>query len=328
MSLGTAECKAFSEKFLADTALEELKGLGWIEKETAAVRKLVEQTVSLFLSDRDLARATTPIEQLERSCNARRKGLNNQRELNRKNLEAVGVNKPEAESLPNALYPLVYLKMLEAADFDVYSVIKDSFWEFAAGDSKKNKIEFIGIIKSRLMAAKMFKEVPENLLESLKALMTSFDGRTRLGKFLFEENAATMKDWERYFTERNKSELRTIPGEVETFATGLIDDFLKVRYFAGNPHTTPGVFVQFKKMIESYVGPHEQTRLSVQKSGKAFSVSLGGQTKVNRDKFQAFLTHVKEAWKDNFGTQNTSEALVIEARLITDGDSARRGMAI
>lgn len=323
MSLGTAECEPFSEEFLAEIALEELKGLGWIEKETAAVRKLVEQTVSLFLSDQVLISATTPIERLERSCDVRRRRLNNQRGLLSKNLESVGIEKSGVESLPNTLYPLVYLKMLDAADFDVYSVIKDSFLEFAAGDSKKNKIKFIRIIERHLMATKMFKEVAENLLESLKGLMTPYNGRTRLGVLLFNEDPETLDRWRAIFPREAK--MAEIPGETEAVKETLMENFLKVRYFAGNPHIAPGVFVQFKKMIESYVGPQEQARLSVQNLGEAFSVSLGGQTKVDRDRFQAFFAAVKTAWSKKF---IKGESLVIEANLIIDGDSARGGMAI
>ena len=321
----TDNVEVFSVDFLSQTTLEELQGLGWIEEVTNEVRTLVNQSVKVFLAERDLERAKTPMEKLERSCNARRRRLNNLIELNRKNLEAVGIEKPEAESLPNALYPLVYLKMLENLGFDVLQVVRDSFLELKTCSVKKNKAALVRIIKDRFMTNEMFASAPQNLLESLEGLLGSYNGRTRLGEMLFNEDPENLNTWVNLFPDKPKSKIKTIPGESETIKEALIEDFLKVKYFAGNPHTAPGVFIQFKKMLENYVGPHEESRLSVQKSSKAFLVGLGGQTKVNRVGLSTFLEAVQTAWTEKFGNE---EPLLIETNLQTDGDAARGGMAI
>lgn len=65
--------------------------------------------------------------------------------------------------------------------------------------------------------------------------------------------------------------------------TESINNFLQtVKYFTGNPVTTPGIELAFKKLPESYVGVTESTNLSVKKENHRFVVRLSGQTKVDR----------------------------------------------
>ncbi|NCP67167.1 hypothetical protein GW756_03120 [bacterium] len=315
----TNEVDVFSSQFLADSAINELKGLGWIEAETAKVRVLVEEAVGVFLKDRELIKAATIQQKLERSCNARRARLNNASFLKRRQLEEVGIEKPEAESLPMALYPLVYIQMLEKSGVEILQNLRAAYAKMPKGGWNSGRAEFLRILEIELKA----KNLPEinlpDVIEMFENVLTAISSRTRLGEILFSDDSEKLKAWNIHFPPHKPKEA-LIPGEAEIDKAALIKKFLTVRYFTGNPHSAPGVFVGFKQMLGAYVGEREKNYLTVNNLNRNFEVRLAGLTKVDRAKLSEFIAEVKTAWAEKF---KQGEPLQITENFTSDGDADR-----
>ena len=314
------EKNVFDPETLAEITLEELKALKWIKGETKKVRDLVEKSIERFLSDRHLGLATDSESKLSATCDARHNKLNKLPLLRSFNLTEQGISKPVSEQLPYSLYPLVYLQMLQNSGIEVFDVLRISFEELLAGNKKNRKTNFLTTFESNIPQNSWLEANKETINETLNNLLSSVDGRARLGKILFKEGSSDLADWEVAFPDKPLKGVPAAPGEDLELQKELKDEFLKVSYFAGNPHISPGLFTAFKNMMIGYIGKHRADSISVVNTKKSFTVRLAVTSGADRNKMKLFLDSIEILWAEKHPSE---PALVIEAHLLSNGDSGR-----
>ena len=305
----------FDPEFLESAVLAELEGLGWIRVAVVSdeVRRLITSNIKKYLSAYPFRNETSIEKKLASACDARRSVINNPPELTHKNLTANRVEKPQKEGLSSTLYPLVYIRIIEAHGFPLIETLKKLFLELDSKNRGLSKKAFLAVLRANSKLEINDGLDYEPVINALQELMQTESGLTRLGEIIFENDTGGRSRWHEFFTSKNTVSLTAAPQPAEV----AFNFFLGLKYFTGNPHTLPGLFIKFKKTVIQLIEPEMAQYLVFENRNNSFKIKRKGAAEIDTLKIEQFADDLMETWVKKYPQE---VSLVIEIDFTQDGN--------
>lgn len=307
--------------------LAEAHTLGIVgEAPSAEIKALVKDCVTAVLNDTRLSQAQGVLK-LTEICDARSQQLRTgsfRTALTHKNLEKLGLNLESGDTLNRCLYPMVLIKLIEKAFPGFIDLLKTAFTEMMK-EKNKNRVAYQKAVLAAVARTEGLNVLADTLKLPLKNLFSDKTAIKKLGQCLFADDEEPWKEWRAIFLPTMSVKPKIVESSAASTPEEIIQGFLQeARYFVGNPHSTPGVFVKFKKAVEAFVGEAQSRYLSIQNNSNKFTIRLT-RGHFDTEALESFVKSLQSKWKNK---HSNGEALVIETDFLTDGSATSGVMVI